>query len=166
MLGLTTDDVSAVCRIFLAMAYPDGEETIPELRRVFLHLPDGNDFHAYQETADFSPSCFQINKKDGVVRGYSLRLGSKIYPHLKLKIHWVTEHGQQMWVYTVDTHDAFLSYSSRPPADHPDAEVWMKLQAANTELKEQIEHAWEEQGYLTFNGLLRNDLKQPPQPKS
>ena len=43
-------------------------------------------------------------------------------------------------------------------ANHPDAACWKKLQTANRQLKEQIEHAWEAEGLLTFNGLLRQEL--------
>jgi hypothetical protein len=32
------------------------------------------------------------------------------------------------------------------------------LQAINRELKEKIEHAWEADGLLTFNALLRREL--------
>jgi hypothetical protein len=57
------------------------------------------------------------------------------------------------WVFAVDTHDGI-----RLEPHHADAECWALLQAANRELKRRIEQAWEADGLLTFNGLLRRDL--------
>jgi hypothetical protein len=54
----------------------------------------------------------------------------------------------------VDTHDQL-----RLDPRHPDAAGWAQLQAINRELKEKIEHAWEADGLLTFNALLRRELE-------
>jgi hypothetical protein len=78
-------------------------------------------------------------------------LGSEHYPHLKLEV--VRPQPKADWVFTVDTHDGF-SFG----AAHPDASGWRTLQINNRKLKEQIERAWEANGLLTFNGLLRRDL--------
>jgi hypothetical protein len=53
----------------------------------------------------------------------------------------------------VDTHDAI-----RLDPGHPDAAGWARLQAANRQLKAQIELAWEDAGLQTFNSLLRREL--------
>jgi hypothetical protein len=149
MYGLTTDLLSRACRIFLALAYPEGEATISPSRAAFLRLESRADL----ETALGSPIC-QIIKADGRPRGYSVRLGSAAYPHLKLQ---VVNCGQSdICVFAVDTHDSF-KLDSR----HPDAERCAHIQAANQRLKEAIERAWESDGLLTFNGLLRRGLDMP-----
>jgi hypothetical protein len=57
-------------------------------------------------------------------------------------------------VFAVDTHDALGCAVSAE-----EAEVWSQLQAENRRLKERIESAWEKQGLLTFNALLRRGLE-------
>ncbi len=159
MTGLTTDLLSSACRIFLSLAYPAGEETVPEKRRLFAHLPPGQDVADYHARQPFAPASFQvIHDPDGIVRGYAIRLGSAPFPHLKLKVQWKSDRGRDMWIFAVDTHDAFSRDSKRPPPDHPDAEGWSRLQRTNAELKSRIERAWDEAGLLTFNGLLRREL--------
>jgi len=159
MLGLPTDEVNTVCRVFLELAYPAGEASIPKNRQIYSHLPPGKDFHEYQAETQLSPSCCLVLQKDGIIQGYSLRLGCSHFPHLKLKIQRVTAKNQPIWIYSVDTHDAFSADSLRPPPGHPDFEAWTQMQVQNAELKDKIEQAWLDLGFLTFNGLLRQELK-------
>jgi hypothetical protein len=161
MQGLTTDLVGSACRIFLALAYPDGEDTIPQPRRVYLTLPPG------QGLADFlaaTPAaralCQAVRDDRGHVQGQAIRLGSAAFPHLKLRVQQVCQVEPPVWVFSVDTHDAFSRDCLRPPREHPEAAEWMRLQGVNQQLKERVERAWEEVGLYTFNRLLRSDLEQ------
>jgi hypothetical protein len=147
MKGLTTDLLSRACRIFLSLAYPGGESTIPSAKQVFFHLGADQDLEAVL----VPPVCQPIPLADGRVRGYAIRLGSAGYPHLKLQIVDCNQRG--IWVFMVDTHDAI-----RLGPNHADARRLAQLQAANRQLKEQIERAWDAAGLLTFNGLLRREL--------
>ncbi len=146
MKGLTTTQLERACRIFLERAYPQGSDTIPPPKDNFLAF----DVAQPVESVLVPPVCQPIKRRDGGLRGYSLRLGSVQHPHLKLQI---VEHDEAGCVFSVDTHDGF----SLDPS-HPDAARWAELQAANRQLKEEIERAWEEAGLLTFNGLLRREL--------
>lgn len=134
------------CRIFLHLAYPGAPESIPEPRRGFWDLDEGQELEPLQRP----PLCEPLRNENGSRRGYAWRLGSASYPHLKLQA--VTQADGTL-LFAVDTHDAL-----RVPPDHPDAAGWSALQVANRQLKERIEKAWEEAGLLTFNGLLRRDL--------
>jgi hypothetical protein len=146
MNELTTAQLDQACRIFLDLAYPEGRHTIPPPKCVFPSLPlDGP-----LETVLRPPLCQPLLARDGGIRGYALRLGSAMHPHLKLQI---VAHDDGSCVFSVDTHDAFLL----DPRD-PDRERWSELQQSNRQIKEQIERAWEEAGLLTFNGLLRREL--------
>jgi hypothetical protein len=98
-------------------------------------------------------------KKEGQ-SGYEFRLGSIHFPHMKLRVHAVTLRGNQVWIYGVDTHDAFSRSNYAPPDNHPDATAWRTLQDKNAVLKAKIEEALEAAGYLTFKLLLRQGL--PP----
>ena len=145
MKGISTALLREACRIFLSLAYPDGEHTIPGPRRVILQRGEDEPL----ETWLAPPLCQPFMGDD--VRGYAWRLGCRHFPHLKLRAT-NQDHGES-WVFSVDTHDAV-----RVEPNHPDAEHWAQLQQANQRLKEQIEHTWEAAGLLTFGALLRRDL--------
>jgi hypothetical protein len=146
MKGLTTALLERACRIFLERAYPEGHDTIPPPKNSFLALDPS------QPAASVlvPPVCQPLPRREGGLRGYALRLGSALHPHVKMQI---VDHEDAGCVFSVDTHDGFPSDLS--PTD---TIRWTEWQAANRRLKEQIERAWEEAGLLTFNGLLRREL--------
>ncbi len=147
MRGLTTTLLGRACSRFLTLAYPGGPSTIPAGKRVFLNLAPEEPLEPLLQP----PLCEVLRTPQGAQRGYAIRLGSAGYPHLKLQV--VSPSDGADCVFAVDTHDAF-----QLDDHHPDAAGWRKLQAANRQLKEQIERAWEAEGLLTFNGLLRREL--------
>jgi hypothetical protein len=147
MTGLTTALLGRVCRTFLTLAYPSGPASIPPAKRRFLELAGDEPL----EPLLVPPLCEVLCTPEGALRGYALRLGREGYPHLKLQV--IGADLGVGCVFAVDTHDTL-----RLEPGHPDAERWQKLQAANCALKEQIERAWDEEGVLTFNGLLRREL--------
>lgn len=148
MNGLTTALLGRACRIFLELAYPDGYPTIPPPKNIFFSLRDNQPLEALLT----SPVCQPLRTPDGVLRGYSLRLGSAFHPHLKLQI---ISHDDLVCIFGVDTHDAIDLQSA-----YADAARWEQFQKVNRQLKERIEQAWEAAGLLTFNGLLRRELAQ------
>lgn len=150
MKGLTTALLGRACRIFLTLAYPEGEATIPPPKRAYLSLTDPMPL----ETCLVAPVCQPVPAREGGGNGYALRLGCTTYPHLKMQV--VDCDGRGTWVFSVNTHDTML------PTDpgHPDAAGIQKLQEGNRSLKQAIEAAWEREGLLTFNQLLRNQLDQ------
>jgi hypothetical protein len=159
MQELTTELLGKACGVFLALAYPEGAAAIPEPRRAFLALPPGQAVADWVQNAGLSRAvCQPVRVADGSLRGYALRLGSADFPHLKLMAQWVGEGDDGIWVFAVDTHDAFFQDQRRPPPGHPDAAEWTRLQVANRQLKESIERAWEHEGLCTFNSLLRSGL--------
>ena len=167
MQDLTTDLVGRACSIFLALAYPAGEGSIPPKRRLFLALPPGRPLADYlNENADARALTQPARDGDGNPSGCTIRLGCAHFPHLKLKVQRLHRHADAVWVFSVDTHDAFSKDSLHPPPGHPEAAAWMRLQVANRELKERIEHAWQEAHLVTFNSLLREDLNGPAAPSA
>lgn len=155
MQGLTTAHLARACRIFLTLAYPDGEQSIPEARRVYCALPEDGCITALLDSSR-AAVCQVLKADNGDVRGYALRLGSATFPHLKLQL---TQHPGATIVFAVDTHDAFPRSGSAAPESHPDYAAWTRLQQANKQLKERIEQAWEQDGLMTFNQLLLRDLE-------
>jgi len=141
---LTTALLAKACRIFLALAYADGE--VPESKKLYREIRD----HQPLESLLKPPVCQPVPDPEGGTRGYALRLGCSHFPHMKLQ---VIDCGAGTCVFGVDTHDAMAIDPS-----HPDAGRWLQLQSANRCLKQRIERAWEEAGLLTFNALLRDEL--------
>src|SRR4051812_19495994 len=87
MTGLTTADLARACRIFLTLAYPAGEPSVPEKRRPYLYLAEDAPPAAYLPPAEAAQGIGQVLKHpDGAVHGYALRLGSAGFPHLKLQL--------------------------------------------------------------------------------
>jgi hypothetical protein len=74
-------------------------------------------------------------------------------------VQLMEHHGNSIWVYTVDTHDAFSRNNPQPPPDHPESAQWLALQETNRQLKDQIEDELDQAGFPTFKSLLRGDLK-------
>jgi hypothetical protein len=149
MKGLTTALLARACRIFLERAYPQGPDTIPPPKKHFFAL----DMAQPVESVLVPPVCQPLLRRDGALRGYTLRLGSALHPHCKLQI---VDHDEGC-VFSVDTHDGFFIDPT-----HPEAARWRTFQETNRRLKEEIERAWEEAGLLTFNALLRRELARPP----
>lgn len=148
MTGLSRADLERACRTFLHCAYPDGEPTIPAPRRRFLVVQPDEPLESL-----FAPPVGQtLRTAEGGFRGYALRLGCAHFPHLKLQV--INVNGRCL--FAVDTHDAIQLDPS-----NPDAPRWRQIQTANRQLKEQIERAWEAEGLLTFNGLLREQVERP-----
>jgi hypothetical protein len=144
----------------MELAYPGGVATVPLKKRAYCTMD------AERPLADYIPPAPQAggiaqelsNRKDGP-RGYEFRLGSVRFPHLKLRVQLMEHNGNSVWVYTVDTHDAFSRTNPQPPRDHPEAAQWLALQEANRQLKDQIEDELDQAGFPTFKSLLRGDLK-------
>jgi hypothetical protein len=148
MHGLTTDLLSLACRIFLERAYPEGECSMPPSRRPFVAIPPDQPLAALVGMREV---CEKLLTPEGAIRGYAFRLGSSRFPHLKLQVIGHDVGGN--CVFSVDTHDIL-----RCTVSGNEAEKWAQIQADNRRLKECIEHEWDRQGLLTFNGLLRQGL--------
>ena len=66
MQPLSTDLVSQACRIFFSLAYPGGEDAVPEKKRFLLRLPPGLPMLDFVGAAGFAPDCCQVvNAKSG-----------------------------------------------------------------------------------------------------
>ncbi len=163
MEPLSTTQLAKACRIFMDLAYPEGPASMPPLRRCYYELRGDEPLESLLPPSPAAAGIVQLVKdEDAAPRGYAFRLGSAGFRNLKLRAQTVDHGGEKTWVFMVDTHDSFSKESRVPPPDHPDAAQWLALQQANQILKEQIEHAWAEQGVPTFNALLRDDLKSKP----
>lgn len=83
---------------------------------------------------------------------YSMRLGNRFYPHMKLTIQRATDG--QTFLFRADTHDRHIC----PPEGAPEHAEFTDLMTKNQQIASAIEAAWAEQGLPTFKTWLRDDL--------
>jgi hypothetical protein len=83
---------------------------------------------------------------------YSIRLGNKHYPHMKLAIERSPDG--QGYLFRPDTHDAHCL----PPAGHPEHAAYREMMEKNRELASKIEVSLEKKGLATFKSFLQQDL--------
>jgi hypothetical protein len=82
---------------------------------------------------------------------YSLRLGNRIFPHMKLVIDCRSAGG---CFYRADAHDAHC----RPRDASPEMKAYQALIEQNHAISSAIETAWATEGLPTFKTFLRQDL--------
>jgi len=83
---------------------------------------------------------------------FSLRLGNRVYPHMKLVIDRAPDG--RTFLLRADTHDA---HCQPRPGSHEQA-AFAELCRHNRVVAEQIEAAWESENLPTFKKFLRDDL--------
>ena len=83
---------------------------------------------------------------------YSMRLGNRYYPHMKLVIQRATDG--RTFLFRADSHDRHIC----PPEGAPEHKEFSELMAKNQQIAQAIESAWAEQGLPTFKTWLREDL--------
>jgi hypothetical protein len=158
MADLSTALLGQACRIFMDLSYPAGSTTIPLKKRAYYDIDPERPLSDYLPP---SPAAVGIVQELSTRCGYEFRLGCCHFMHLKLRALRMEHRGKLVWVFAVDTHDAFSRTSVAPPPDHPDAPAWLEMQEANRQLKDRIEDEFEQAGLHTFKGLLRSDLESP-----
>ena len=83
---------------------------------------------------------------------YSIRLGNRYYPHMKLAIERSPDG--QGYLFRPDTHDAHCC----PPAGHPEHAAYREMMEKNQALATKIDAALAEAGLPTFKSYLQQDL--------
>ena len=83
---------------------------------------------------------------------YSMRLGNRHYPHMKLAIERAPD--DKSFFFRTDTHDRHVCPAEGAPEHAP----FVELMGKNQEIAQEIESAWAAQGLPTFKSWLREDL--------
>ncbi|HEY7120372.1 MAG TPA: hypothetical protein VH475_27535 [Tepidisphaeraceae bacterium] len=83
---------------------------------------------------------------------YSMRLGNRYYPHMKMVIQRATDG--KSFLFRADTHDRHIC----PPQGAPEHEEFVELMMKNQEIAQNVESAWAAAGIPTFKTWLREDL--------
>jgi hypothetical protein len=92
--------------------------------------------------------------KDGETppKRYSMRLGNRHYPHMKLVIERAPDG--ETFLFRADTHDRHVC----PPEGAAEHDAFVNLMTRNQEIAQAVDSAWAEQGIPTFKTWLREDL--------
>jgi hypothetical protein len=107
--------------------------------------------HSAPEAEFFACPVFERNAEAAPTR-FSLRLGNRSYPHMKLVIDRSPDgHG---YLLRADTHDGHV----QPAAGSREQAAFRELAEKNRALADAIESAWDEQNLPTFKRFLRDDL--------
>ena len=137
---------------YLAIAYA-GAPPVAVRRRLDLMRAAGHDPLVTCSAVERDPAGAAPDAAAGAApQRYSLRLGNRIYPHMKLVVD--CRQSSAGCIFRADTHDAHC----RPPAGSREAAMYQQLVDANRELATAIERAWEAKGIPTFKTFLKQDL--------
>jgi hypothetical protein len=106
---------------------------------------------AGENGAFFSSGVFE--KDSGPApKKYSLRLGNRFYPHMKLSIDERPDQGG--FFFRADTHDRHIC----PQPASKEFGAFRELMEKNQKLAQSIEAAWQDGGIPTFKTYLKQDL--------
>jgi hypothetical protein len=83
---------------------------------------------------------------------YSMRLGNRHYPHMKLRIEPSPDGSR--YLFRADSHDRHVC----PPPASPEYEAFRDLMEKNQRVVDAVEGAWADAGVPTFKTYLREDL--------
>ena len=83
---------------------------------------------------------------------YSMRLGNRHYPHMKLRIEPSPDGSR--YLFRCDSHDRHVC----PPETSPEHKAFRDLMEKNQQVVEGVEAAWAAEGVPTFKTYLREDL--------
>ncbi len=157
MALLSAQDLSQACRIFLELAYPAGSASIPVDVRPYLEIAPDGPVADYLPPAPFAEKiCQKLNAERDGAMGMTFRLGRAGFRFLKLRLQQIEHHGDERWVFSVDTHDKrLLALPKQSPAD---IEMLRVVKLENEALKIKIERAFDQANILTPTELLRIDL--------
>lgn len=128
--------------VYLEHAYPgEPPSAVCDRLETLHHLPK-EDF--------FDNGVFE---KDAQGHRLKLRLGNRLYPHMKLILERTPDGKACM--FRADTHDQHIC----PTPGSPDYKPFCQLMAKNQELARTIEAAWAAEGVPTFKTYLKQDLQ-------
>src|SRR5258708_25296109 len=141
--NLATADVWKAIDLYLGLAYGGPVPSPVRSKLEMLRSMSAEDFYA-------SP-IFERDSKTAPSK-LSLRLGNKMYPHMKLTIERSPD--KNGFLFRADTHDQHVC----PAVGSREYQAFCQLMESNQKLAQAIETGWAEMGLPTFKTYLREDL--------
>lgn len=137
-------DILAAIEAYLAVAY-GGAEPSPDVRARLEECRAAGD--ALLESGRVERGPGEAPKQ------YALRLGNRVYPHMKLVVEATPDGAGHL--FRADTHDRHV----RPAPTSPDYKPFCELMEKNQAIAEAVEASWDRLGLPTFKRYLRRDLE-------
>lgn len=128
---------------YLRLAYAGTPPSAVRERLQTLRVTPEEEFFASAVFERDSPQC---------PSRYSLRLGNRWYPHMKLTID--RRPDRRGFLFRADTHDRHCC----PAPGSREYQAFTQLMAQNQTLAQAIDAAWADEGLPTFKTYLRDDL--------
>jgi CheY-like chemotaxis protein len=151
--GIRSEYVVQAIRAYLRIAYTDGAQRIYQLMdphlATLIPIRDLLEEYFRDESHTVGGVC---------CRRFSLRLGNRRYPNMKLVVQEFMEQGEFFFI--VDAHDQ-LPIS---PND-PNYEAWKRLRDYNAWIKHRIERRWDYMGLPTLKNVGRAFERVSDEPK-
>ena len=138
-MKLETVDVALIRKavaVFLELAWGDLADR---------HWPRNIDFEG--DSRNDVLGRFVDECKRGCMRKYSLRLGNRRYPFMKVLFQELLF--RDCFFFSVDTHDELDIKETTP-----DYQEWLAIRGYNAELKVAVEEAWQVAGIPTLTDIL------------
>ena len=136
------EQVNRAIEVYLRVAYPDGPPVT--VRSIVATL------NGYAGEFFDSPTFVKDDPKRPT--RYSLRLGNRDYPHMKLVMELAPD--QKTFLFRADAHDAHCC----PPKETPEYLPFRELMAKNQAMISSIEKGWAAAGIPTLKSYLEEDL--------
>ena len=105
------------------------------------------------ENGDFYRSGVFERDSSPAPKKFSLRLGNRFYPHMKLSIDRRPDQGG--FLFRADAHDRHIC----PGPASKEYATFRELMEKNQKLAQTIEAAWQDGGLPTFKTYLKQDLQ-------
>jgi hypothetical protein len=128
--------------VYVGVVYPDGPPVTVRSMLAVLRSFAGD----FLETPTF------IRDGNDPPRKYSLRLGNRVYPHMKLVCELSPDAKQ--FLFRADAHDVHCC----PPPDSPEYAPFRQLMETNQQVVTEVEKAWADEGIPTLKTYLLDDL--------
>ncbi len=141
---LPTAEVWRAIEVYLSLAYTS---TLPSAVRAKLET-----LRSLKADEFYQSPIFERDGAGGSPQKVSLRLGNRLYPHMKLTIERSPD--KSGYLFRADTHDKHVC----PAPGTRDYAAFTQLMENNQKLAQAIETGWAEQRLPTFKTYLREDL--------
>ncbi|MFT5049791.1 MAG: CheY-like chemotaxis protein [Chlamydiales bacterium] len=148
--SLTCDHIRRAIEIYMAMAWPAGQEGCTPAPRPLHDLEGIEPLTEMFERFDVPAAGL-----GGSLSRHTLRLGNRRYPFMKFVVQEYLVHEE--YFFSVDTHDAL-----KITPNMADYETWQEVLSFNRQIKRDIERTWHSEGLPTNEDLriLMEELAQ------
>jgi hypothetical protein len=150
------EEVFRAVEVYLQTAYAGGKPPTAVMQRLetLRNTPAEGFFECpvFERDAANKSASAVSSAPNALPTRYAIRLGNKVYPHMKIVIEPAPHGGGHL--FRADTHDRHI----RPSPESREYKAFCELMEHNQSVAEAIETEWARSGLPTFRQFLRADL--------